>query len=234
MIKSDISTVVPELSGSGIQMTVPDDIIANYETVDYIVFRKIKEDGSFLPVYKSKDVEVNGNTVSATVTNRRIAVTDDKDVADVIAVEYARDETSITYLIVAAIEKWDDEDMAGTYDGEAIMIYLKVDNKTKQGTIVDIKPVNEEETNTSGKVTYNLNDWRTIKFVSYSYKMYDENGKKLAEWEPTEYIRGTEVSIADGFKFFATSFDDEEEYYYMFKFVDTQGNKYETDLVKAK
>jgi hypothetical protein len=217
-------------------MTVPDDIIANYETADYIVFRKIKEDGSFLPVYKSKDVEVNGNTVSATVTNRRIAVSDGngKDIEDVIAVEYARDETSITYLIVAAIEKWDDEDMAGTYDGEAIMIYLKVDNKTKQGTIVDIKPVNEEETNTSGKVTYNLNDWRTIKFVSYSYKMYDENGKKLAEWEPTEYIRGTEVSIADGFKFFATSFDDEEEYYYMFKFVDTQGNKYETDLVKAK
>lgn len=234
MIKSDISSFVPEVSGSGIQMTVPDDIIANYETVDYIVFKKIKEDGSFLPVYKSKDVEVNGNTVSATVTNRRIAVTDDKDVADVIAIEYARDETSITYLMVAAIEKWDDEDMTGTYEGDSVMIYLKVDNKTKQGTIIDIKPTTEEENNTSGKVTYNLNDWKTMKFVAYSYNMYDENGKKLADWEPTDYIRGTEVTIADGFKFFATEFDEEEEYYYMFKFVDTQGNKYETDLVKAK
>ena len=143
-------------------------------------------------------------------------------------------ETSITYLIVAAIEKWDDEDVDGTYEGEAIMIYLKVDNKTKQGTIIDIKPTTEEENNTSGKVTYNLNDWKTMKFVAYSYNMYDDNGKKLAEWEPTDYIRGTEVTIADGFKFFVMEFDPEDEYYYMFRIKDTQENYYETDLVKEK
>ena len=45
---------------------------------------------------------------------------------------------------------------------------------------------------------------------------------------------GTEVNISEGYTFFADSLDKDEEYYYMFRVKDTQGNLYESNLVKAK
>ena len=236
LVKSDISAIIPEVSGSDIQMTIPSDITENYESVDYAVFKKIKDDGSFLPVYVSKDVEVSGNTVSATVTNRRIAVSDSngEDLKDAFATEYSRDDTSITYLIYAVLIRWDDENKSETTEAVAVTIYLKVDKETNKGAIIDIKPINEEDSNTSGKVTYNLNDWKILKIPTTSYHMYDENGKLSSEWKNSELTHEIDLTIADGFKFYATTFDKDEEYYYMFRFVDTQGIRYGTDLVKAK
>ena len=236
IIKSDITTVTPSVSTSGIQTTIPDDLAANYEYFDYIVFRKIEDDGSFLPIYKSRDVSIKGNTISATVTDRRIAVTDSKgkDIYDVIAVEHSRDKNSVTYEIISALERWEDGNFIETHESEIVRIYLKVDNKTKEGKIVDIKKVGEEENNTSAKITYNLNEWRTMKFISYSYLLQDKDGKKLDEWTATDTMYGTEVTIKDGYKFFATSFDKNVDYYYMFRVRDTQGNMHETNLVKAK
>lgn len=236
IIKSDITTVTPSVSTSGIQTTIPDDLASNYEYFDYIVFRKIEDDGSFLPIYKSRDVSIKGNTISATVTDRRIAVTDSKgkDIYDVIAVEHSRDKNSVTYEIISALERWEDGNFIETHESEIVRIYLKVDNKTKEGKIVDIKKVGEEENNTSAKITYNLNEWRTMKFISYSYLLQDKDGKKLDEWTATDTMYGTEVTIKDGYKFFATSFDKNVDYYYMFRVRDTQGNMHETNLVKAK
>lgn len=236
IIKSDITTVTPSVSTSGIQTTIPDDLASNYEYFDYIVFRKIEDDGSFLPIYKSRDVSIKGNTISATVTDRRIAVTDSKgkDIYDVIAVEHSRDKNSVTYEIISALERWEDGNFIETHESEIVRIYLKVDNKTKEGKIVDIKKVGEEENNTSAKITYNLNEWRTMKFISYSYLLQDKDGRKLDEWTATDTMYGTEVTIKDGYKFFATSFDKNVDYYYMFRVRDTQGNMHETNLVKAK
>ena len=236
LIKSDIADVTPNVNNSGIQTTIPDDLATNYQYVDYIVFRKIEEDGSFLPVYKSRDVSVKGNTISATVSDRRIAVTDSegKEIYDVIAIENSRDKNSITYEIIAALERWEDDDYIGTHESEIVRIYLKVDNKTKKGEIVDIRKSDEEENKTSAKITYNLNEWRTIKYLSYSYKLQDENGKKLDDWVATDTMYGVELTIKDGYNFFATSFDKNSEYYYMFRVQDTQGNIHETNLVKAK
>ena len=64
--------------------------------------------------------------------------------------------------------------------------------------------------------------------------LQDENGNKLDDWKATDTMYGTEVNIEEGYKFFATSFDKDEDYYYMFRVKDTQGNVYETNLVKEK
>ena len=237
LVKSDFSTVAPSISSSNIQATIPNDMANNYEYADYLLFRKIKEDGSFLPVLKSKDVTINGNTISATTSNRRIAVGNAKgeDVEDVIAFEVSRDSKSITYMIVAILQKWEDDNYFGTFEIESVCIYLKVDNKTKKGTIVDIKPIKEEDDpKSSAKVSYNLNEWKIMQFVSSSYHLVDENGKKLDSWQKTDTMYGTEVDISEGYTFFADTLDKDEEYYYMFRVQDTQGNIYESNLVKAK
>ncbi len=238
LVKSEISTVTPTVSGNQISTTIPADVAANYETADYIIFRKIKDDGSFLPVYKSSNdgVVISGNKISAKLSNQRIAVgnAEGKEVEDVIAYEYSRDANSITYSLVTVLQYWDDKDFIESFVTEAVTIYLKVDNKTKQGTIVDIKRINAKDDNVLGKKTYNLNDWKYMQFLTSSYMLQDKNGNKLDEWQKTDTMYGTEVNIAEGYKFFQTSLDKNEEYYYMFRVKDTQGNVYETNLVKAK
>ena len=73
-----------------------------------------------------------------------------------------------------------------------------------------------------------------MQFVSSSYLLVDKDGKKLDDWTKTDTMYGTEVNIAEGYKFFADTLDKNEEYYYMFRVQDTQGNLYESNLVKAK
>jgi hypothetical protein len=228
--------MTPTISGSNIQAALPEDMAKNYEYADYILFRKIKNDGSFLPVLKSKDVNINNNTIVATTSNRRIAVGDanGKNAEDVIAFEISRDSTSVSYMVTGVLQRWESPDKFDTYEIEAVNIVLKVDNKTNKGTIVDIRPISDDKENVSGKVSYSLKDWNVMQFVSSSYKLLDKDGKKLDEWLKTDTMYGTEVKIKDGYTFFADSLDKNEEYYYMFRVTDTQGNLYESNLVKAK
>jgi hypothetical protein len=234
LVKSNMNDITPIANDSGISAQLPKDIAENYQIADYLVFRKMK-DGSFLPIYKSKDVEIKGTTIRATVANRRISVSDGngQNIEDVIAIEASRDENSVTYLLAAVLQSWDDNNFVGSFKVDSVQIYLKVDNKTGKGEIIDIKPIGSSG-EVVGKVTYNLNEWTVMDFVSSSYILYDENGNKLPAWQKTDTMYGTEVDIKEGYKFFASPLAENEEYYYMFRVSDTQGNLYESNLVKAK
>lgn len=233
IVKSNINDLTPTVSSGEISAILPDDVAANYEVADYIIFRKIQEDGSYLPIYIGNDVIVNGNEIQAEVSNRRIAVSDlnGEGVEDIIVFEEDRDDSSITYYAAAVIQRWDDEDFSGTFEVEAVDLYIKVDIETGEAKIIDIRLMDDE---LSGKNTINLNEWKTISFVSYSYLLQDNQGNKLEDWEKTETMYGTEIDIEEGYKLFTTSLDKNEEYYYMFRVKDTQGNLYESNLVKAK
>lgn len=233
LVTSDIKTLTPTVSSNEVSATLPDDIVENYEKSDYIIFRKIQEDGSFLPVYNGKDVIIEGNKIQAKVPNRRIAVSNlnGEGVEDIIVFEKESDSKSITYTAYAVLQKWDEENFAGSFETEAVEVTIKLDIKSNEAKIIDIKDLDEE---VSGKKTYNLNEWATISFASSSYLLQDENGNKLEEWQQTDTMYGAEIIIAEGYKFYASTLDKNEEYYYMFRVADTQGNVYETNLVKAK
>lgn len=233
LVTSDIKTLTPTVSSNEVSATLPDDIVENYEKSDYIIFRKIQEDGSFLPVYNGKDVIIEGNKIQAKVPNRRIAVSNlnGGGVEDIIVFEKESDSKSITYTAYAVLQKWDEENFAESFETEAVEVTIKLDIKTNEAKIIDIKDLDEE---VSGKKTYNLNEWTTISFASSSYLLQDENGNKLEEWQQTDTMYGAEIIIAEGYKFYASTLDKNEEYYYMFRVADTQGNVYETNLVKAK
>ena len=233
LVSSDIKTLTPTVSSNEVSATLPDDIVENYEKSDYIIFRKIQEDGSFLPVYNGKDVIIEGNKIQAKVPNRRIAVSNlnGEGVEDIIVFEKESDSKSITYTAYAVLQKWDEENFAGSFETEAVEVTIKLDIKSNEAKIIDIKDLDEE---VRGKKTYNLNEWTTISFASSSYLLQDENGNKLEEWQQTDTMYGAEIIIAEGYKFYASTLDKNEEYYYMFRVADTQGNVYETNLVKAK
>lgn len=235
IVKSNINKILPTTdSDNNIYAVLPDDVVNNYAKAGYFVFKKM-EDGSMLPIYTSSAVQFNGNRIEAVVSDRRIVVSDlnSGEPLDVIAVEMSKDDDSVTYSLVTMLQNWDDDDFINTFKTEVVEIYLKVDNETGEGKIIDIRSV-DDATTVVGKITYNLNDWKYMVFATSSYHLYDEEGNKLEEWLKTGDILGTEISIQDGYKFSALSLDENSEYYYMFRITDTQGNTYETELVKAK
>lgn len=233
IVKSNISDLTPTVSSGEISAILPDDVVENYETADYIIFRKIQKDGSFLPIYYGNDVVFEGNKIKAEVSDRRIAVSDlnGEGVEDIIVIEDSRDDKTITYYSAAVIQRWDDEDPIGTYEIEAVDLYINVDIKSGEAKITDIRIMEDE---LSSKKSVNLNEWDTITFVSYSYILHDENGNILDDPQETETIYGTEIDIKEGYKLYTTKLDQNEEYYYMFRVKDTQGNLYRSNLVKAK
>jgi len=234
IVKSNINKVVPTSQGEKLSMELPQDIADNYRSANYMIFRKI-EDGSYLPIYLSRDVELSGKTITANVANKRISVAeaDGSNPLDVIAIEDSRDASSVTYILSTVLQYWDEDNFLGSFETDAVSIYLKVDNKTGVGKIIDIKPItDEEDSEVAPKITYNLNDWLIMAFASSSYFMYDDSGNKLPEWQNSGTMYGTEVRIADGYKFMSSSLQDTDEYYAMFRVQDTQGHVYETELVK--
>lgn len=229
-VKSNVSTLIPNVTDTGISAKIPSDFASNYEKADYVVFRKVKDDGSYLPIYTSTDVTLNSDVISATVTNRiiRVCEVDGTNCVDSVAYESSRDENYITYSTAGVISRFKD-----TFDIDSVNITIRVDRKTNEAIITDIKPT-PKEGEPIAKVTINLNEWEYLEFPRSSYFLYDEKGKKLDEWKKSGTMYGASVTIADGFKFFVMEFDPEDEYYYMFRIKDTQENYYETDLVKEK
>ena len=132
----------------------------------------------------------------------------------------------------AILGNFDDDLSLESFILDPVSIYYKVDRKNNKGEIMDIKPVVSEEV--VPKMTYNLNDYRYVQFLTSSYFLYDENGNKLTEWKKSDSLHGTEIIIKDGFEILISDLDKNAEYYYMFRIKDTQGSIYETDLVKAK
>lgn len=234
LVKSNLDNITPDNQSDKLSIELPSDIANNYQSANYMIFRKI-DDGSYLPIYLSRDVVLDGNKITANVANQRISVSDvdGSNPMDVIAIEHSRDASSVTYILSTVLQYWDEDNFLETFETDAVNIYLRVDNKTKIGKIIDIKEINDkEEIGLSSKVTYDLNDWTMMQFVSSSYFLYDDNGNKLDDWQKSGTMYGTEVKIADGYSFRSTELENDDEYYAMFRVQDTQGNVYETELVK--
>lgn len=238
LVNSNISSIVPsQTSSNKISASIPKDLAENYEKAGYVIFKKMK-DGTYLPVYKGYDVEINGTTISAKVANRYIVVGDKNgdNIEDVIAIESYSDNDFVVYDIYSTLLYYGGADTIdfSSYKIENVIINLKVNNKTNKGEIINIKPMKQsDDINVMEKITYNLNDWDYMQFTSSSYKLFDSNGNKLDTWEKSGTHYGTEVKLSDGYTFMASSLDKDYEYYYMFQVKDSQGNQYETNLVKA-
>ncbi len=197
----------------------------SYAKAAYIVFRDNK-DGTFLPVYYGNEVTVNGNLLSARIQDRQLKITSNTNDFENILTLHETETTDEyikydTVVVLQNISEWN-------FDVARLsLVYDKSQNTIKAGSAILVEK-GEYIPNT---VAVDMNDYTSVAFGNYSYKILDGNGNYSENWESNGTYKGIEVDIGN-FDFKLQNFDDGNDYYCVFKIWDTYNNAYYSQLVK--
>lgn len=225
---------IPITNNEGIiSVTVPQEVIENYSKASYIIFEKT-DTGYYIPRFKGTDVEVNGNTLTTTLSKKGlVASSSDGNEIYISALESEKGTNYIKYIIPGTLQRWDGDFLN---DFEMLPVYLQVvvDEENPNGKIAGaIEAISDEENSVSPKVSIDINDWKIIQLLNYEYKIFDDTGNYSTDWSSSGIITGFEAEIDKGFSIEFKDLDISKNYYALFRIADSQGNVYTTNIVKV-
>lgn len=221
---------IQSLEDRKIELTLPNDVVNNYSSADYIIFEK-NNDGYFTPLFKGTDVTLDGNVLSTTVNNKSITVTSKNGESMYLtAIEALDGKDYVKYNIPVTLSKMNIE----TLEFDIIGAYIEfvVDDEHKEGYVSEIYPIDLNENETYSKIDIDINDWDVINFLSYKYKILDKNGKYTSLWTDSEEVLNMELLTNDEYKIEFKDLDISHDYYCIFRIKDNKGNIYSSNIVE--
>ena len=254
LVSSNTKSLTPVVNENKISVELDNDLIENYQSAKYVIYRKLG-DNQFMPVNISSDVKVSGNTIYTEGTTKQLIVhpvLSSKPEGTIISpgwltmLEQNRTDEYAIYAIAAVIERYDDE--TNKLETKSVFLMYKIYNNETKGEIIDVVETSTFGT-TAMKNGINLTEWQQIKFMNFSYKLYDENGEFLDTMETNSkyYITTSDITENLNIEFVSLDYDmnmtvqntdgnvldiDTDNYYYQFIVTDTQGINHRTQLVK--
>ncbi len=216
-----------------IEIELPQDVLENYSKASYIIFEK-SSDNYYAPVVTGSDVTLDGNILSTTTLKKALVAKDGKGEETYITVlESERGQDYTKYIIPGTLQNWDD-DLLSNFEMLPVYLQFVVDDENPLGRVAGaIEVLTDEENETSPKVAINIDDWKMIQLLNYKYKIFDDTGNYITDWTSSEEVSGFEAEIKNGFILEFKDLDKNKEYYALFRIADSQGNIYNTNIVKV-
>lgn len=247
--QNNYKSITPTFTSDAVSVELPEDLANNYEKGDYIIFRKLGEN-NYIPVYKSSNVTLKDNILSAVPGNRQLIVDTPNggEPGWTTMYEVSRENGYTYYNVVAIVEKYD-ETLEEKFQLRNVNVIYRVKDGENEGEIIDVQLMSTGDA--ASKTSLDLEKWQKIQFFSAAYKLFDENNEYLAEWESHKEYYINVFDLKEGFKlkFVGLDYDlssieikdmdgtviknNNYEYYYMFRVQDTQGDIHQINLVKA-
>ena len=228
----DISKSTIESSENGtVSITFEDDVLNNYSYADYIIFKK-DDNGYFTPIYNGSDLNVNGNVLSTTISNKSIVITDKNNVSmNLTAIESVKGIDFVKYYIPATLSRTDAE----TFEFDIIAVYLEfvIDEEHPNGFVAGYYPMEFNENHTYSKVEINPKDWSIITLLSYKYKILDEEDNYTSNWENNGEVLNMEVRTKDDYKIEIKELEPSNNYYCLFRIKDSYGKIHISNIVEV-
>jgi len=212
-------------------LELTEDQLSDYVRAEYFVFLD-KGDGYYWPVYRGKDVDLNGNILGASINGNHLKIVDD-DVEYVVPLfetyngdDYIKYNTYVVLqdLSSSSISEWKVE------SAELSLVLDKNTNEVKVDTVLL-----DEAGDMPNTIALDLNEYQYISFGSTSRKLLDENGNIDVELyldSSNGIYEGVEITVDEVNNFKLSSFDDDNSYYATFIIYDVNNNSYYSNLVK--
>lgn len=216
---------------SDFELELTDEQVENFARAQYLVFRD-NRDGNYLPVYKGTEVELKDKKLSAKVKDRQLKIKSKSDGLENIITLF-EDEVSdsyIKYSTIVTLENFSSENFS-EWKMETATISLLLDKKTNKVGISGVLLSAQE--NLPGRTMVDINDYTNIIFASSSYNIANEDGSYNENWDSNGIIEGIEVDVGD-FEFELQDYNDDYDYYCVFRIFDVNNNSYYSKLVKMK
>lgn len=254
LVNSNTKALIPIIEENKISIDLEDDLIENYQSAKYVIYRKLG-DNQYMPVNISSDVIREGNKIYTEGTTKQLIVhpvLSSKPEGTIISpgwvtmLEQNRTDEYAVYAIAAVIERYDEE--TSKLETKSVFLMYKIKIGETKGEIIDVVETSTFGT-TAMKNGINIKEWQTIKFMNFSYKLYDDNGEFLDTLETNSkyYVTTSDITEDLNIEFVSLDYDmnmtvqnmdgnvldiPTDVYYYQFIVTDTQGINHRTQLVK--
>lgn len=204
----------------------------HYAKASYILFEKT-EDNYYIPRFSGTDIILDDNKLTVNISKKGLVVKTltDEDIY-LTSIEAEKGKDYIEYKVPGTLTRWDDDSFD---EVEVTSMFLKfiVNADNPSGKINGYYLLNKDNT-VSYKMIANLNEWNTIQLVNFKYKITNDEGDYIENWEANSEVYGFEGNTEDNLKVELKDIDATKEYYVLFKVYDSQGNVYNTKLVKVE
>lgn len=208
----------------------------DFAEASYVVFEK-QDNNYYMPVYKSDNAYLDGNTLKSDVTGNMLKIVTKNEEGGydkfwLQLFENNRTEKKIHKTGAVAFYFGDTNDFSN-FKVDALDIYIEYDENGKPYVGNVTTSVKDEETGTV-KVEYvKLEDYDYVQFTNFRYDILDENGNFTTEFEsdPTKYL--IEVDMKEDEFYYENVSLDSGDYYAVFYITDIYGNRVNSNLVSV-
>lgn len=202
----------------------------DYADSIYIVFRKVKEDGMYQPIYSSDNTEISDDGILKTnIANNLIKVHDISDSSESFLLLVERSKSGKKSLITNAVLEYASSENLS--DWKITAVTASIDTEEEEPKITSYVQL-DSENGVAGTII-NPEEYTTASFVNSHYRILDEKGNYTDNWDNDGIINAFKLKIKD-IKLKKSSLDDNEEYYCVFKIRDIYGNEYYSKLLNIK
>lgn len=211
-----------------------DEQVENYARASYLILKK-EDNDYYTPIYGGRDAELGSdNVLRSNISDNLFAVYDPSDGSEEYVLAF-QDKKKGQYEVSAVLQNYGDE--LEDFDTRAANLIVNVDKNNKVKLSQIIPTVDKDDDLVQG-LTLKLEDYKSIQFTRFQYKVLDSDGNFTLDWEGNSTFHLWEVTDKEGLK--ESSFElrrkslDEStgEYYCVFMITDIKNNTIYSKLVK--
>ena len=219
-----------EDEGREVTLKLTEDELANYSNAYYIVFERSQEHPNYyMPIYRSNDVELKGDTIKTKIGNNLVTMFNDSDnQRHIIPIMYNKSDGVETYESPFAILYDTSKSITDVGFSYNVNAYFKIDGTKVNFTSAKISIDNDERTT---GMLLDISKFDSIELWTPIYKITDDNGNYTMDWESAPELTGFSSKIAD--LDLQTSTLQNGEYYVVINIVDVNNNVYPSSLIKV-
>lgn len=218
------------LNNNELSITLPQEIIDNYSSAEYIIFEKKGND--FLPIFSGSDLTVDNGRLSTKIEKKSITTKYNDELFTVTAIESVNGINYKSYLIPGTVTKVNNDDFS--IDVLGVYIEFVVDENNPNGYISAVYPIELNENLTYSKVKVDLSKWDSLTLLNYKYKILNDEGVYTNNWISSEMVDTFNIDDISSLIVEFNDIDISKEYYCLFKIKDSQGFTYYTNLIDMK
>ena len=232
---------------NAIEIDLPDELRDNYQSGEIAIFRKL-DDNVFMPVYRSSEVELDGNKLRATSYDLQFVVEVYKADGSIeygwsAMFEKERTANYADYISFGLLGYTDDSPLGFSLKNHETHIRILPGNN--EGQVRDIRVQSESDTGLASKMNLDPDKIAFIDFMTGTYKLFSDSGELDYNFESHGVLYGSEASIEKGDTYkiklvdldydfgdiYDGKFKNTKDYYAEFIVYDTQGDSHQLNLV---
>ena len=222
-------TIYTDTNEVSIKLT--DEEYNNFSRTVYTVFKKDTENPNYYQViYNSDDIDLSDDgTITTKISNNPIKFTTDGE-TNYLPIKYTTSDGNGTNRFVGIVENINKD---FTDKDNSFVVNLKMVNSNNKPKISSASVKTTDDGLIQGNYI-DLKDYNYLTVICSRYKLFDEEGKILNEWEPSEDKLLYRNDI-DNFDFDYSEIDySDGEYYVLFNIYDINNESHYSNLIRIE